>query len=103
MSSTKIARRYARALAETCDDSANHAVIQKQLADFASLWNASAELRSLIKNPVVEVEKKREVLEAVNTKAMVAPTTRRFLGVLLERGRLDSIADISEAFTVLMS
>ena len=102
MSSTKIARRYARALAETCDDSANHAVIQKQLADFASLWDASAELRSLIKNPVIEVEKKREVLEAVNTKSMVAPTTRRFLGVLLERGRLDSIADISEAFTVLM-
>ena len=102
MSSTKIARRYARALAETCDDSANHGVIQKQLADFASLWDSSAELRSLIKNPVIEVEKKREVLEAVNTKAMVAPTTRRFLGVLLERGRLDAIADISEAFTVLM-
>lgn len=102
MSSTKIARRYARALAEVCEDGANHGVIQKQLADFAGVWNDSAELRSLMKNPVIETEKKREVLDAVTSKAMVAPTTRRFLGVLLERGRLDAIASISEAFTVLM-
>ena len=102
MSSTKIARRYARALAEICEESANHGVIQKQLADFAGVWDDSAELRSLMKNPVIETEKKRQVLDAVTSKAMVAPTTRRFLGVLLDRGRLDAIAAISEAFTVLM-
>ena len=102
MSSTKIARRYARALAETCEDSANHSVIQKQLADFSSIWNESAELRSLMKNPIIETEKKHEVLDAVTSKAMVAPTTRRFLSVLLDRGRLDAITAISEAFTVLM-
>ncbi len=102
MSSTKIARRYARALAEICEESANHGVIQKQLADFTDLWHQSAELRALIKNPVIDATKKREVLDAVTAKAMVAPTTRRFLGVLLERGRLDAIAAISEAFTLLI-
>lgn len=102
MSSTKIARRYARALAEVCEDSANHAVIQKQLADFAGVWNEATALRSLMKNPVIEADKKREVLDAVTAKAMVAPTTRRFLAVLLDRGRLDAVASISEAFTVLM-
>ena len=55
-----------------------------------------------MKNPVIETDKKRQVLDAVTSKAMVAPTTRRFLGVLLDRGRLDAIEAISEAFTVLM-
>ena len=102
MSSTKIARRYARALAEICENEANHAVIQKQLADFASLWDEADHLREIVVNPIVSVDQKRAILDGVTAKAMVAPTTRRFLGVLLERGRLGAIGEIADAFTQLM-
>ena len=102
MSSTKIARRYAKALSEVCDEAANHGVIQKQLTEFAGLWSEAKELRGVMKSPVIELDQKQSVLDAITTKAMVAPTTRRFLGVLLERGRLEAIGDISQAFTQLM-
>jgi F-type H+-transporting ATPase subunit delta len=102
VSSTKIARRYAKALSEVCDEAANHGVIQKQLTDFAALWSEAHELRGVMKSPVIDLDQKQDVLDAITTKAMVAPATRRFLGVLLQRNRIDAVGEISDAFTQLM-
>lgn len=99
---SKIARRYARALADICAESGDHGIIGKQLEDFAATYGDSDELRSALRSPVLPVEKKREILEAVVAKAMFAPTTRRFLATLLEAGRIDAVETVAAAFRRLI-
>ncbi|MGM0576576.1 MAG: ATP synthase F1 subunit delta [Myxococcota bacterium] len=98
MSASKIARRYAKALADLCAETRNHAVIGKQLETFAQTWSSSEELQDLLGNPVVSTEDKKQVLLKLFAKFLFAPTTRNFLLVLLEHDRLDEIVSISDAF-----
>ena len=98
MSASPIARRYARALSELCEPSKNHAVISKQLNSFATTWSSSPELRALLQNPVVSIDDKRKVLDAVFKKSLLAPTTRNFMMVLLESDRISDVEEIAAAF-----
>lgn len=98
MKQRKIARRYARALAELCEDSDNRAVIAKQLDGFVQTWRESEELRESLRNPVVQHPDKRRVLEDLFSRYLFAPTTRHFLLVLLDQDRLDLIETVVEEF-----
>lgn len=102
MSASKIARRYAKALAEACAESKNHAVIGKQLETFAETWTASPELQSVLRSPVVSLDDKREILVKLFAKYLFAPTTRNFVLVLLEHKRIDEILAVSTAFQDIM-
>ncbi|MCB9728804.1 MAG: ATP synthase F1 subunit delta [Deltaproteobacteria bacterium] len=102
MSASKIARRYAKALAEACVEAKNHAVIGKQLETFAETWTASPELQAVLKSPVVSLADKRDILVKLFAKYLFAPTTRNFVLVLLEHGRIDEIVAVSDAFQDLM-
>jgi F-type H+-transporting ATPase subunit delta len=98
MSASKIARRYARALSELCDEAQTHSVVGKQLEGFASLYGANAELQNALKNPTVALDEKRRVLQALFQKAGVDTTTQNFMFVLLDHGRIDCIGDVARAF-----
>ena len=54
MADSKVARRYAQALLELCDESKNHAVIGKQLDGFVKAWTTSSELRSVLRSPAAK-------------------------------------------------
>jgi F-type H+-transporting ATPase subunit delta len=99
---TKIARRYARALSDVCAESKNHAVIGKQLETFVETWTSSAELQDVLRSPVVPLSDKREILTRLFAKFLFAPTTRNFLLVLLEGGRIGEVEAVAEAFRELM-
>jgi F-type H+-transporting ATPase subunit delta len=98
VSESKVARRYAQALIELCDEAQNHAMIGKQLAAFATTYAASAELRGVLTDPGVPAEARRGVLTAVLTKLMAAPVTRNFLFVLVDNDRIDQVAAIAAEF-----
>ncbi|MEC9070821.1 MAG: ATP synthase F1 subunit delta [Myxococcota bacterium] len=102
MSSSKIARRYAHALADLCRDEGNHAIIAKQLDGFAQLYEEAAEFRDAMRSPVFSLDDKRAILAQVVTRAMGADTTRRFLYTLLDAGRLDELGGVSEAFNEIL-
>jgi F-type H+-transporting ATPase subunit delta len=102
VSASKIARRYAKALAEACAETKNHAVIGKQLETFAETWTASPELQNVLKSPVVSLGDKREILVKLFAKYLFAPTTRNFVLVLLEHKRIDEIVAVSAAFQEIM-
>lgn len=97
-----MARRYAKSLVELCAESKNHAVIGKQLETFAQTWAASADLQELMRNPVVSLADKREVLTKIFARFLFAPTTRNFLLVLLDNGRIAEVEAITRAFGELM-
>jgi len=102
VSSSKIARRYAHALADLCQEEGNHAIIAKQLDGFAQIYRESAEFRDAMRTPVFSLTDKREILAQVVTRAMGADTTRRFLYTLLDAGRIDEIEGVAEAFNEIL-
>ncbi len=98
MSDVKIARRYAKALEELCAEAKNHAVIAKQLETFARTYGSSEQLQSVLASPVVPLEDKRQILVKLFSKFLFAPTTRNFLLMLLDRGRIEEVEAVSKAF-----
>lgn len=102
MSNSPIARRYAKALIELCAESKNHAVIGKQLETFAETWQSSPELQTILQGSVASLADKKEILSKIFARHLFAPTTRNFLFVLLEAGRLADIGDMVEAFNTLL-
>ncbi len=99
---SKLARRYARALSEVCDGAGNHAVIGKQLEAFASTWASSSDLQGVLLSPIIDLGDKRQILIKLFKKSLFAPTTQSFLLVLLDNGRIGEIEGVTLAFRDLM-
>ena len=102
MSASKIARRYARALSELCDADGDHATIGKQIDGFASTLTGSAELQGALKNPTVPLDQKQSIVGAIADKLGLQTTTRNFLLVMLEHGRIDCVDEVAEAFQAIV-
>ena len=102
MASSKIARRYARALADICQEDGSHSALAKQLSEFAAFYEGSDELQQAMRSPVIDPADKAAILDAVGTKALLADSTRRFLGTLLEAGRIDELGGVAEAFSEML-
>ncbi|MCC6528068.1 MAG: F0F1 ATP synthase subunit delta [Polyangiaceae bacterium] len=102
MSYSPIARRYAKALIELCAESKNHAVIGKQLETFAETWKSSPELQTILQGSTASLADKKEILGKIFARHLFAPTTRNFLFVLLEGGRLTEIAEMVDAFNAML-
>ena len=102
MSNSKIARRYARALADLCQEEGNHAALAKQLSEFAAFFESSEELQQAMRSPVIPQEDKGAILDAVATKAMLADSSRQFLSTLLNAGRIMDLSDVAAAFAGLL-
>jgi F-type H+-transporting ATPase subunit delta len=104
MSQSPLARRYARALFDLCNESKGQtapAVIAKQLESFAETLASSQELMTVLKSAAPLADKK-EILHKIFARFLFAPTTRNFLFVVLEGGRLDHLADMVQSFNELL-
>ncbi|MCC6625597.1 MAG: ATP synthase F1 subunit delta [Deltaproteobacteria bacterium] len=102
MSYSPIARRYAKALIELCNESKNHTVIGKQLETFAETWKSSPELQAILQGSVAPVADRKDILGKIFARHLFAPTTRNFLFVLLEAGRLAEIGEMVSAFNAML-
>ena len=68
------------------------------LAGFEAVVEQSEELRAVLHNPEVDSDAKRGVLDALMQQADAQPLVRNFLRVLVDRGRLDRLPEITAAF-----
>jgi F-type H+-transporting ATPase subunit delta len=94
------ARRYARALLEVAAaQKLDLAALATELAQAASVLQGSEELQRALTHPALPVERRKKVAEAVFEGA--SPLLARLLGLLLERDRLELLADVSRLFTLL--
>jgi len=98
MSASKIARRYARALSDLCEAADDHATAGQQIDGFAATYAGSDQLQGVLKNPTVALDSKQGIVSALCDKAGFTTTTRNFLLVVLEHGRIDAMAEIAMAF-----
>ena len=85
-------RVYAEALLQAAQEQGRLDVVREQLRDFVEAVESSDELRSLLRNPQIQPQVKREALAAALADA--DPLVRNFLLLLAEKGRLGEVGEI---------
>lgn len=97
MSVTTIANRYARALADVITEHGETDVVAAEVEKFARLIEQHRELHDVFASPVVPIDRKRAVLDALIARLQPRPTTRNFLQVLLTNQRLQDLGHVQQS------
>jgi F-type H+-transporting ATPase subunit delta len=93
------AARYARAFAESVEDSKlDPGAVSGQLDDFGRAWNESLELRQFFESPVFPPAQKIAFLDKLNEKIGLTPLVRNFLAVLIDHDRIGAVSEVIEAY-----
>jgi F-type H+-transporting ATPase subunit delta len=93
-----LARRYAAALFELAEDAGILDAVASDLRTLQSMIDDSADLRLLIRSPVISRDEQGEVMTALAEKADLDDLTRRFVGVVARNRRLFVLPGIIRAF-----
>jgi F-type H+-transporting ATPase subunit delta len=93
-----LAEQYARALLDVLErrSERERAACEQEVAALAALAQGSAELRRFLGSPVIDRAAKLRALEHALPEAQ--PATRRFLEVLVGRGRADLLPEVQAAY-----
>lgn len=92
-----IADRLAQGLADAVPDDGQLAAARDDLATLARLYRESAELRAVVKSPIVPSEAKSKAIVAVARKLGLSGITQKFLAVLAQGEKLALLPEISAA------
>lgn len=98
MSSSRIAKRYAKALFSLGQEEGKFEQYGLELKEFAELCREQAEFGAVIANPVFAVEDRKKILQAVLDKSGFSTTVKNFLMLLLDKDRMGVIASIAEHY-----
>ena len=91
----RIARRYAKALAEVLPDEKLEKVLQ-ELKTLVSLFDDKA--IKYFKSPIIPVEKKKALLEEVLKKVEVSQELKKLLELMAQRNRLGLLRELLQEF-----
>jgi F-type H+-transporting ATPase subunit delta len=97
MSVTTVANRYARALADVISERGEVVGVQDDLRRFAELQAEHEQLRDLFASPVINVERKRAVLDELLKRLVLRPIAANFLQLLLTNSRLHQLDEMLRA------
>lgn len=105
MSVTTVANRYARALADVISEHGSERGsergevigVQDDLRRFAELQAEHQQLRDLFASPVINVERKRAVLDELLKRLVLRPIAANFLQLLLTNSRLHQLDEMLRA------
>ncbi len=100
MIQTAIARRYAKALFNLLNPSDIRSATES-LSALGGALSVSRELRGLLHNPVIGLDKKAAVIHELGTKANAPPVVKKFLAHVVRKNRIALLAEIAEAFARL--
>jgi F-type H+-transporting ATPase subunit delta len=98
-----VAGRYALALFELARDGDALDAVAADLDAFKTMLDESADLRRLIRSPVVSRGDQGKALAALGQRASFSELTTRFLGVVAEHRRLFALPGMIEAYRAMLS
>jgi len=98
-----LAGRYALALFELAEDQDALDAVAGDLASLRGMIDESADLRRLIRSPVLSREEQGRALAALGEKAGFEPLTRQFLGVLAHQRRLFALPEVVAAYDAMLA
>lgn len=101
MSTSAIARRYAKALVQLGAEESAVDRFNSELTSFNAILAANAELGAVFRNPAYGIEDKKEILKSIIGKLSISVTVANFLQLLLDRSRLSVLPQITESFGTL--
>ncbi len=97
MGFSRVARRYAEALLDAATGAGREAHVATDLEMLHGLIQASPELRSVLKSPIIKREKKQIALRAA-FEGRVEPLTLEFISLLAEKGREEALPQVVVEF-----
>jgi F-type H+-transporting ATPase subunit delta len=95
-----MARRYAAALADVVIAQGEAREVQEELKAWGQMLEDNSALLEVFRNPTIPYEQKRNVLNTLNARTRVRPTTANFLQVLLQNHRLSELKEINQRFAL---
>ena len=98
MSNGSIARRWAKALLLLAEEENRLLVVSREVERAADAWASSDELRSILVNPMIDVQVRTAVFEEVVKRLSLTKTTENFLRLLNDKRRIGEIVAISREF-----
>jgi F-type H+-transporting ATPase subunit delta len=102
MNRTFISDRYAKALADSVADDSELEAVASELVEFVKLFHDHPEIPRFANNRAIPRKVREQLLESVLDRVKLKPVTRRFLLVLVDRGRLGLLEPMSSSFAELV-
>ena len=94
---TAASSRYAGALVEAAQNAGALVAVEKDMADLAAMIAVSADLRTLLKSPVLKREQQMAAVDALSAKAGFQTLTKNFLLLLAQNRRLSALENMIES------
>ncbi|MGH6983203.1 MAG: F0F1 ATP synthase subunit delta [Stellaceae bacterium] len=98
-----LAERYAVALFELADERKALDAVAADLAGLRRLIDESADLRRMIRSPVLQRDKQARAIGAVAERAGLNPLMRNFLGLLARNRRLFALPEMIAGFLKILA
>jgi len=95
------ASRYAKALLDVLYPAKAEAGRQ-QLLQFASVLSEQPDARLFLENPTVSGERRRDLVNKIADTLTLDASIRNFLGLLIDRNRLDLLDEIISTYEALL-
>ncbi len=96
-----VGRRYAKALLDLAREQGQMDTVLKDVGSVSAAWKESAELRDIVRNPVVPKPALKAVVDAVMDKLGVSKLLRNTVNLLADKGRLGQLEDVLHALEEL--
>jgi len=102
MISGSVARRYARALLAIGQSQHKDDVLTSEVERLAQAYEKSADLQSLLSNPVFTTAQREAVISEMVSRLALSPTIVNLTKLLLQRGRMAALPGIARALRLLV-
>merc|ERR1712113_1293700 len=96
-----IAKQYARALLEIAKTTSNLKTIYSDVDSLGSAIKENADLSDMMVNPLILTDEKRTLINQISAEASFNLFTSHFLCLLVDKGRIDCIKEVLDAFKKL--
>jgi F-type H+-transporting ATPase subunit delta len=98
-----MAGRYAAALLDLAKEERQLPRVEADLKSFQAMLDESADLRRLIRSPVIAADDQGKALDAILARAGVSPLTVNFFKLIARNRRLFAVADMMRDFRALLA
>lgn len=96
-----VGRRYAKALLELAREQGELDVVLQDVGALSDAWHVSADLRDIIRNPVLPKPALKGAVNAVMEKLGVSRLVRNTVNLLADKGRLAQLEEVLQALEEL--
>jgi len=101
LTTSKVSKRYAKALLSLGKEDGKYRQYGEDLRDFSSFYEQNDEFAQSVSNPVFSLEDRKKILNFVLGKTRYSETVKHFLNLLLDKNRISAVSGINAYYEKL--